>query len=417
MQAEDSEHPDTAAAMRLLSAAAVRERADAMFKAGLAGELTHFTVDLDRLDAAADEVVTTIRASYPALDIPYHARWRHFEAGGLDRWGSLESAMPWPDPAARARAAFDLAIVSVLLDAGAGPNWRYEEGRTGETFARSEGLAVSSFDLFIGGTFSGQPDDPFRADGVALEQLDVLELARGLQVSPGNPIVGLDGRLSLLKRLGTAVELAPDVFGLVDSPRPGGLFDHLAGQAEDGHLPASAILEAILLHLGYVWPGRIELGEMELGDTWRHPAIVADDATAGLVPFHKLSQWLAYSLIEPLEDAGIRVTDLDGLTGLPEYRNGGLFVDTGVLQLRDEADLARAHEVDSLLVVEWRALTVALLDRIAVEIRRKLDLSPAAFPLAKVLEGGTWATGRRLARARRADGAPPIQVVSDGTVF
>ena len=46
------------------------------------------------------------------------------------------------------------------------------------------------------------------------------------------------------------------------------------------------------------------------------------------MPLHKLSQWLAYSLIEPLQRAGIAVTDIDGLTGLAEYRNGGLFIDT-----------------------------------------------------------------------------------------
>ncbi len=74
---------------------------------------------------------------------------------------------------------------------------------------------------------------------------------------------------------------------------------------------------------------------MPLGDCWRHPAIRRDDATNGLVPLHKLSQWLAYSLIEPLQAAGIAVTDIDGLTGLAEYRNGGLFVDSGVLRLRD----------------------------------------------------------------------------------
>ena len=142
---------------------------------------------------------------------------------------------------------------------------------------------------------------------------------------------------------------------------------------------------------------------------------MTDDRTSGLVPFHKLSQWLTYSLIEPLEEAGIMVTDLDGLTGLPEYRNGGLFLDTGVLHLRDPADAGRPHEVDSELVVEWRALTVALLDRIAPEIRSRLDLK--VFPLAKVLEGGTWSTGRRLARAARPGGAPPITVASDGTVF
>jgi hypothetical protein len=156
---------------------------------------------------------------------------------------------------------------------------------------------------------------------------------------------------------------------------------------------------------------------VNLGDTWEHPLATAEDATAGLVPFHKLSQWLSYSLIEPLEWAGVAVTDVDGLTGLPEYRNGGLFLDTGVLRLRDPADAARPHEVGSRLVVEWRALTVALLDRIAPLVRDRLGLDAGALPLAKVLEGGTWATGRRLAAEKRAGGAPPLTVISDGTVF
>ena len=86
---------------------------------------------------------------------------------------------------------------------------------------------------------------------------------------------------------------------------------------------------------GPIWPSRLELGGVPLGDCWRHPALTTGDATTGLVPLHKLSQWLAYSLIEPLQAAGIEVTDIDGLTGLAEYRNGGLLVDTGVLQLRD----------------------------------------------------------------------------------
>jgi hypothetical protein len=68
-------------------------------------------------------------------------------------------------------------------------------------------------------------------------------------------------------------------------------------------------------------------------------------------------------------------------------------------------------------VVEWRALTVALLDRVAPLVREKLGLTAEDFPLAKVLEGGTWATGRRLARERRPDGSPPLAVISDGTVF
>jgi hypothetical protein len=45
------------------------------------------------------------------------------------------------------------------------------------------------------------------------------------------------------------------------------------------------------------------------------------------MPFHKLSQWLTYSLLEPFEWAGVPVHGLDALTGLPEYRNGGLLLD------------------------------------------------------------------------------------------
>src|SRR6202034_1224614 len=107
----------------------------------------------------------------------------------------------------------------------------------------------------------------------------------------------------------------------------------------------------------------------------------------------------------------------DGLTGLAEYRNGGLFVDSGVVAVRDEQDAQREHEGSSSLVVEWRALTVALLDRVADGIRKRLGLDAVSLPLAKVLEGGSWAAGRRLARERRADASPPVKVISDGTVF
>ena len=408
---------DAQAARSLLSAAAVRERAHQVLAHGLAGRLRHFTVDLGRLEPCADEVVATIREAYPALDIPFHARWRHFSAGGHDRWEAVMQGASWESAAEMARAAFDLAIVSVLLDAGAGPRWRYQEGRTAETYARSEGLAVASFDMFVSGAFSGRPEDPFRVDAGALLALTAEDLAAGFQAGPDNPLVGLEGRASLLNRLGRTVATNPDIFGQDDDPRPGGLFDVIAATAEEGRIRATAILEALLTWLGPIWPGRIALGGVDLGDTWRHPLVEAPDATRGLIPFHKLSQWLSYSLIEPLEWAGFTVVDVDGLTGLPEYRNGGLFLDAGVLALKDPADAGRPHPVDSQLVVEWRALTVALLDRIAEPIRARLGFAAEDFPLAKVLEGGTWATGRRLAGERRHDGSPPLAVISDGTVF
>ena len=60
---------------------------------------------------------------------------------------------------------------------------------------------------------------------------------------------------------------------------------------------------------------------------------------------------------------------------------------------------------------------MALLDRVADGLRQRLKLDATSLPLAKVLEGGTWAAGRILARERREDHSPPVKVISDGTVF
>jgi hypothetical protein len=408
---------ETSAALSLLNAKAVRERAHRMLAIGLNDKLPNFRIHLDRLDSAVDLVLQTTRKAYPSFEVPFHSRWRHFVANGDNRWADIADHIRWPDRAARARAEFDLAIVSVFLDAGAGPSWRYHDPKTGSAIGRSEGLGLASLAMFAAGAFSADPRDPLRVDAEVLANFSIADLERGLQVSDRNPLVGLDGRVDLLRRLGALVASKSDVFGSLDTPRPGGLFDRFAILAGDLQLPAPAILSGLLQELGPIWPSRLTLGGIALGDCWKHPALTTMDATSGLMPLHKLSQWLAYSLIEPLQTAGIRVTDIDGLTGLAEYRNGGLFVDIGVLAFRDAEDAQREHEVASSLVVEWRALTVALLDRIADDLRQRLALDATSLPLAKILEGGTWAAGRLLARERRADASPPVKVISDGTVF
>ena len=387
-----------------------------MLDIGLDDRLQHFRVDLERLGATVDLVLATTQKAYPTFDVPFHSRWRHFVLGEVDRWDALAGATAWRDATARARAEFDLAIVSVLLDAGAGASWRYRDAVTGASVGRSEGLALASLDMFARGAFSAHRDEPLRVDATALERLTVADLQNGFQVGEGNPLVGLEGRVGLLRRLGQQVSALPAVFSRNDTPRPGGLFDHFAAQAK-GSIAAATILSELLRQLGPIWPSRIALGGIPLGDCWRHPDMKTDDATSGLVPLHKLSQWLSYSLIEPMQRAGLDVADIDGLTGLAEYRNGGLFVDTGVLVLRDPDDMQREHDVASTLVVEWRALTVALLDRLADVLRQRVGLDPVSLPLAKILQGGTWAAGRATACARRPDGSPPFKIVSDGTVF
>jgi hypothetical protein len=409
--------PEADAALSLLTAEAVRVRAHRMLAIGLSDHLAHFSVRPEKLETAADLVMAVTRAAYPSLDVPFHSRWRHFAFAGEDRWALLATRATWKDHPARARAAFDLAIVSVLLDAGAAAGWRYRDHRSGEQVGHSEGLALASLAMFAQGAFSSDPADPLRVDADALVRLSDSALERGFQVAAENPLPDIARRAELLRRLGRVVAALPETFGRSDKPRPGGLFDAIAEDANTSPVAAPAVLSNVLRHLGPIWPSRLMLGGIPLGDCWRHPALETDDATNGLVPLHKLSQWMTYSLIEPLQAAGIEVSEIDGLTGLAEYRNGGLLIDTGALQLRNPMDAEIAHEVSSELVVEWRALTVALLDRLAGIVRQRMGVDAVSFPLARLLQGGTWAAGRKIARNLRPDGSPPIRITSDGTVF
>lgn len=394
----------------LLTAQAVRDRAEAMYTLASKGELEHFTIDESQLPALARRVVEITRAVYPDVRaIPYHARWRHFGAGNVDRVAALNARLSGLDPDERLGAKLELVITSVLLDAGAGELWRYTSA-DGTTYRRSEGLAVASFDFFTKGGFSSAPEtSPLRADGEKLARITAEELARGFQVSDDNPLPGLEGRAALMRNLGRVVDAAPNFFG-GSRGRVGALGMHIASNAVEGTVRATTLLTTILDALNDIWPGRQYRDGRNLGDVWTHPQV-------GLVPFHKLSQWLAYSFCEPLEESGITVSSLADLTGLAEYRNGGLFIDGGVLLPKNDAVLSSVHGVGSTVVVEWRALTIALLDRIAEHVRRLVALSAAELPLARVLEGGTWRAGRILASERRPNGEPPIRVRSDGTVF
>ena len=167
--------------------ATIRTRCAAIAQYVAAGQSPHFTLERGRLDAVALRVAALTRIRYPDLKIPYHSRWRHFEAGGVDRKGALDARLAGRSHVAVARSRFDLTLISVLLDAGAGPDWRYTEAESGQHFTRSEGLAVASLRAFLAGRFSTDPGDPLRVDAKALLALDARALAQIFQVDAGNP--------------------------------------------------------------------------------------------------------------------------------------------------------------------------------------------------------------------------------------
>jgi Protein of unknown function (DUF1688) len=391
----------------LRSTQGIRDRCGALFELALADQLQHFRLDLGQLERTADYVIDAMKAAYPDLQVPFHSRWRHFEAGGVARSHILDQLSPLE----KARSKFDLVIPSVLLDAGAGARWQYRAA-TGQIFGRSEGLGIASFDIYIEGGFSSG-ENPWQTDAIGLQSLTVERLAAGFQVSDENPLVGLEGRLQLMQRLGDVIARSPHLF---NSQRLGNLVDYLVAQSQNNQIAAHQVFQTVLEAFSDIWSGRITLGGANLGDVWVHSALPDRGIGSQLVPFHKLSQWLTYSLLEPLQELGLEIIRLDELTGLSEYRNGGLCVDLGLLQPKHSGVLQEAHTPDSEVIVEWRSLTVILLDRIAEAMRSKLGMDAESLPLAKVLEGGTWAAGRKIAAELR-DGSPPIQIISDGTVF
>src|SRR5262245_28270901 len=350
------------------SPAAIRERCQQVLELAGADRLHHWAYHPDKLSEVAGYVAAVTRDAYPPLEVPFHSRWRHFDAGGLDRVAQLDEQLGACSPSERARGHFDLVIISVLLDAGAGERWRYHEAQSGQTYSRSEGLAVASCNAFLQGTFSSRADYPWQADARGLQGLTEAALADALQVTADNPLVGLAGRTALLRALGTTVAGAPQYFG-TECPRLGHLFDHLCAHTSAGSVSAQQILQAVLESLGPIWPGRLSVGNVNLGDVWRHSQVTGPGCTVGLIPFHKLSQWLTYSLIEPISAAGATVTGIDVLTGLAEYRNGGLLLDLGLLTPKHDAVLAQMHPPEAEVIVEWRALTVALLERVAEQVR------------------------------------------------
>lgn len=394
----------------LLSPVAIRDRAAKIYKLTTAGK-TNFILHENKIEPTVDYVISVIKKNYPDLKIPFHSRWGHFQVGKVDRVSRVNAMLFDRDAMEKARIKLDLVITSVLLDAGSGPVWKYVEYESNKTYTRSEGLGVASLSMFLTGVMSDGRAN-LAADAKGLKALKIKDIRDAFQVTESNPLEGVEGRLGLLNALGKACENIE----MFKDGRPGNILDYLAAK-HGKSIPATALLRAVLDGFGSIWPGRMTAGDRNLGDVWLYPKLAGERPSDSLVPFHKLSQWMTYSLIEPITEAGFEVTGVHELTGLAEYRNGGLFIDAGVLAFTDLSAQHKKWKPDSELIVEWRALTIHLLDIVGDKVRAKLGMTKENFPLAKVLEGGTWWAGRFLAQEKRTNGEPPLRLESDGTVF
>lgn len=454
----------------LRSLPAVRDRCALVTEKALRNELKHFNVDMRKFSDVITFVSNIIKRDYdaPFTSIPGHGRYQHFAVGGRDRIAHLLSTFPEDvDNAERCKRMIDLFLVSVLLDAGAGNRWSYKSAENGRVYKRSEGLAVASLEMFKTGLFSGNKSNKHQVDKDGLRQLTVEKLAQGLQSKPGNEMAGLEGRCELLVRLGQALEEKKEFFG--EDGRPGNMLDHILShpstQASSMLIVPITVLWNILMNgLGPIWPSsRTAINGISLGDAWpcsSMPQVAQSPAGPtfqpfpnttgqsngvapweGILPFHKLTQWLTYSLMQPMQSImKIHFAGQELLTGLPEYRNGGLFIDLGVLTLKSDdeqrglqhyydycqrtgtknVEVAPMFDPGDDVVVEWRGVTVGFLDRLCSELNNVLrnELAGNELTLAQVLEAGSWKGGREIAEVSRPiTKEPPILIDSDGTVF
>ncbi|KXL45044.1 hypothetical protein M433DRAFT_67607 [Acidomyces richmondensis BFW] len=432
----------------LRSIYAVRERSRLVLEKAKRNQLRHFVVDMSKFNDTAKFVVAIIKRDFEPdySSIPPHGRWQHFDVGGRPRVDQLMAT--WPssvDAQERTRRLIDLFVVSVLLDAGAGTKWQYKSKESGKVYKRSEGLAVASLEMFKMGLFSSDPDRPCQVDRGGLKKLTTEKMAKGLQVNADNPIDGLEGRTNLLIRLADAL-LNHEIFG--SDSRPGNMLDYLLAHPTT-HVSAVPIIPlptlwtTLMDGLSPIWPNtRTQVDGVPLGDAWPCASMPSHPTHPweSIVPFHKLTQWLTYSLMVPMQKlANVHFVGVELMTGLPEYRNGGLLVDTGLLTLKPE-DAKRGLEqyqmnatrqgqpnmevvplftVDDDVIVEWRALTVGFLDMLLPEVNSLLGLQgDKKLNLAQMLEAGTWKGGREIAEVSRPNTKePPIMILSDGTVF
>ncbi|RWA03428.1 hypothetical protein EKO27_g11677, partial [Xylaria grammica] len=349
-------------------------------------------------------------------------------------------------------------------------------------------------DMEDDGLFSGNPSNKYQVDKDGLRKLTVDQLAKGLQSRPGNEVAGLEGRAQLLIRLGDALAQKGDFFG--EDGRPGNmigagschfdmvlwtrlddlvtnmqhyttdyLLDHPTTQASSSPVVVLPVLWNVLMSgLAPIWPtSRTAINGVSLGDAWPcssmpqtqqrissgsptfspfpQQASHATEPWEAILPFHKLTQWLTYSLMQPMQSLlKIQFAGTELLTGLPEYRNGGLFVDLGVLTLKKDdmdrglqnyndhcartgtkgVEVAPMFEPGDDVIVEWRGVTVGFLDKLCADVNVSLreELNGGELTLAQLLEAGSWKGGREIAEVSRPNTKePPILIDSDGTVF
>jgi hypothetical protein len=238
------------------------------------------------------------------------------------------------------------------------------------------------------------------------------ELSCALQITTDNQIAGgVESRLDRLSLFGAYLK-GHSEFGDGTCVRPGNILNVFEPSRTQPIEPLFSFLAESLTH---IWPGNIHEGTA-IGDAWRHSALADDPSLRGIVPIHRITQWLHYAIEPVIRDFCQGTLRTESLTGLPGYRNSGLLIDRGILLPRDPDLARRTHQLGDEPIVELRALTIGAMDYTLKRIHDSTSMDGSNFPMAK-LNGIFWRQGREIAARIRPDGAPPFKVIDRGVPF
>ncbi|WP_305988874.1 DUF1688 family protein [Roseibium sp. MMSF_3544] len=371
----------------------VRRRAHDLLGIATDSGLKHVEVDLSKLSDALLMVLETTKENYPEFHIPPYGVWRDFEAGGIDRWAALASARSFEGAEQMLTSAADLAVLSAYMKTMHPVGWHYEDRMTETRVSGKQASALAAFHMFASGSFSSEMTDPYRVDAETLIRMEKDELAFGLQWDLQDDTDLLEALQQHLKRLGEALALRSDFFSEGYFTRPGLLMVRLAREG-GGAVSALKLMDRLLEALAPVWLGGAEAGDISLGDSFRHSGGTGS-SEATVFPFHLAAQDMVYSLVEPFAWAGLEVEDLNLLAVPADDTHAAVFVKTGVLKIKDGPEAPTEESVRDRMI-EIRAITMALTDKLADLLRSELDVTAEQLPLTCILEGGTSRAGNHV---------------------
>lgn len=343
----------------------VRERAWMLLAAVERGESEHFNLSPESVSTVALALASAIRETTPDLRPPLATLWPRLQRDHPAAVERLAASVAGLDGQGRARAGADMALLAlVIAPDGVEP-----------------GLGALAQFFAAGGTTTRPADGP-ALNAPGLRRLLAGDTAVALP-DELRPVLQDPATRQRLETLATGLEQDAETFGA--DGRFGTLLDRIAGPARSDGLTAQGMLDRLGPLLDPVAGSTVRIGGSIAGDIWRHPLAWADDRSRELVPFHCLLQSLVLDLVEPLAEAGIKLDGLEELTVPATRRLAADILRLGLVNPRHAAVARLRHPPGSDIVVELRALSIALADRLVDRLRQELNLTVRDLPAVRIV--------------------------------